>query len=41
MATLVSETERGLPDAAALGCWIVEQGLQGNTAAAVFEGFCE
>ncbi len=40
MATLVSETERRLPDHEALARWIVEQGLQGNTAEVVIEGFC-
>ena len=35
MATLVTPTERGLPDAAALERW-----SQGHTADTVFEGFC-
>jgi len=40
MATLVNETEHRLPDAEALGRWIIQQGLDGNAASAVFEGFC-
>ncbi len=40
MATLANETERSLPDAAALHQWIVQQGLDGCTAEAVFDGFC-
>ncbi|MDA0231035.1 MAG: hypothetical protein O3B21_12710 [Proteobacteria bacterium] len=40
MATLVTQTERGLPNTAALERWVVQQGLQGNSADGVFEGFC-
>ena len=40
MATLVNETEHRLPDAEALGRWIIQQGLDGNAASTVFEGFC-
>ena len=40
MATLVKDNAGGLPDAEALTRWVVEQGLQGNSAGAVFEGFC-
>lgn len=40
MATLVTETNQGLPDAAALSAWIIQQGLDGNSAESVFSGFC-
>ncbi len=40
MATLVHDTPGGLPDAEALGRWVVRQGLKGSTAEAVFDGFC-
>jgi len=39
MATLVTQSERGLLNAARPERWVVQQGLQGNTADAVFEGF--
>ncbi len=40
MATLVKETNQGLPDAQALRAWIIQQGLDGNSADTVFGGFC-
>jgi len=40
MATHVQDAKPGLPDAAALGAWLVRHGLEGSTAEAVFDGFC-
>ncbi len=40
MATLVKETNQGLPDAQALRAWIIQQGLDGNSTDTVFGGFC-
>lgn len=40
MATLVNQSERRLPDAAALERWIVQQGLDGCAAEDVLGGFC-
>ena len=39
MATLVTQSERGLPNVTRLERWVVQQGLQGNTAEALFECF--
>jgi len=40
MATHVQDAKPGLPDAAALGAWLVRHGLEGSTAEAVFDGYC-